>query len=46
MYACIMPKNRAYVNIFSLADLNIGHCVDMTFLEGKVGRFLMLAFLK
>ena len=33
-------------NCFSLADLNIGHCVEMTFLEGKVGRFLMLAFLK
>ena len=29
-----------------LADLNIGHCVELTFLEGKLGKFLMLTFLK
>ena len=28
---------NAQVCIYSLADLNIGHCVKFTFLEGKLG---------
>ena len=36
---------NAQVCMYSLADLNIGHCVELTFLEGKLGRFLMLTFL-
>ena len=41
---CIMQnfKINAHVCIYSLADLNVGHCVELTFLEGKFGRFLML----
>ena len=39
---CIMPKNRAQVNIYSLADLNIGHCVELTFFEGKLGGFFVV----
>ena len=34
------------VCIYSLANPNIGNCVELTFLEGRLGRFLMLAFLK
>ena len=37
---------KTLVSIDSLADLNIGHCVELTFLEGKLDRFLMLTFLK
>ena len=41
---CIMQnlKKSAQVNIYSLADLNLGHCVELAFLEGKLGRFLYL----
>ena len=39
-------KRNAQVCIYSLADLNIGHCVELTFLEGKLGWFLILTFLK
>ena len=39
MYA-ELPKN-AQVSIYSLADLYIGHCVKLIFLEGKLGIFLM-----
>ena len=28
---------NAKVCIYSLADLNIGHCVELAFLEGKLG---------
>ena len=42
---CRILKN-AQVNIYSLADLNTGQCVELTFLEGKLGRFIMLTFLK
>ena len=44
---CIMQNlKNAQVCLYSLADLNIGYSVDLelTFLEGKFGRFLMLAF--
>ena len=36
---CIMQnfKKNAQVSIYSLADLNIGHCVELTFFEGKLG---------
>ena len=33
------------VCIYSLADLNISHCVQLTFLEFKLGRFLILTIL-
>ena len=38
--SCRIKKN-AQVCIYSLADLNIGHCVELTFLEGKLGWFLI-----
>ena len=35
---CIMQNlKNAQVCIYSLADLNIGHCVELDFLEGKLG---------
>ena len=42
----IFKNTHVQVCIYALADLNIGHCVELTFLEGKLGRFLMLDFLK
>ena len=39
-------KKNAQVCTYSLADLYIGHCVELTFLEDKFGRFQMLSFLK
>ena len=38
-------KKNAHICIYSLADLNLGHFVESTFFEGKLGRFLMLTFL-
>ena len=41
---CRIKKN-AQVSIYSLADLNIGHCVvdlELTFFEGKLGGFFVL----
>ena len=29
--------NNAQVCIYSLADLNLGHCVELAVLEGKLG---------
>ena len=47
---CIMQnfsnKKNAQMSLYSLADLNIGHCVELTFLESKMGRFLNRKFLK
>ena len=37
---------KAQVSTYSLADLNMGHCVELTFFEGKSARFLMLALVK
>ena len=34
-----LKKKNAQVCMYSLADLNIGHCVELTFLEGKLGRY-------
>ena len=34
---CRFKKKDAQVCIYSLADLNICHCVEVTFLEGKFG---------
>ena len=40
---CIMQnKKNSQVGTCFLADLNIGHCVELAFLEGKLGRFLIL----
>ena len=39
---CIMQNfffKNAQVSIYSLADLNKGHCVELTFLEDKLGGF-------
>ena len=41
---CIMQiffKN-AQVTIYSLADINVGHCVKMTLFERKLGGFFVL----
>ena len=35
-------KINAQVCIYSLADLNIGHCVELTFFEGKLNGFLVI----
>ena len=43
---CRIFKKNAQVSIYSRADLPIGHCVELTFPEGKLGRFLMLTFIK
>ena len=37
---------NAQVCIYSLSDLNIGHCEELSFLEGKLGRFLKMKFFK
>ena len=29
-------KKNAQVSIYTLADLNIGHCVELTFFEGRL----------
>ena len=44
---CMMQnvKKYAQVCIYSLEYLNIGHCVELVVLEGKLGRIRMLAFL-
>ena len=41
---CIMQNSNAQVSIYSLADLKIGHSVELSFVEGKMGRFLILTF--
>ena len=28
--------------MYSLADLNIGHCVELTFFKGKLGEFFVV----
>ena len=38
-------KRSAQVCINPLADLNIGHCVELTFLEGKLKLISYLSFL-
>ena len=45
---CIMQslQKNAQVCIHSLADLQINYCVELTFREGKLGRFPMWTFLK
>ena len=42
---CRIFKN-AQVSIYSLADLNIGHCVSLTFFEGKLGGIFVVKVLK
>ena len=39
---CIMQNlnKNAQVNIYYLVDLNIGHHVELTIFEGKLGGFL------
>ena len=43
---CIMHNFflNAHICIYSLADLNIGNYVELTFLESKLGKFLMFMF--
>ena len=45
LYYADLKKPHRFVYILSSRS-NIGHCVELAFLEGKLGRFLMLAFLK
>ena len=44
MHCILQNKKNARVCIYSLADINIGHCVELTILNGKLGR--LLTFLK
>ena len=37
---------NAQVSIYSLAALNVGHFVEWTFLEGKLGNILMLTHIR
>ena len=39
-------KINAQVCTFSLADQNIGFCIEFTFLKGNLGRLYWLTFLK
>ena len=39
-------KINAQVCKYSLSDLNIGHCIELTFLDGKLDRSLMVTFFK
>ena len=39
MNGIMQNLKNAQVCIYSLADLNIGHRVELTLLEGKLGRF-------
>ena len=40
---CIMQNlKNAQITIYSLADLNIGHSVELTFFEGKLGGFFVV----
>ena len=43
---CIEFEKNAKICFYSLADLNIGQCVELIFLEGKTDSFTMLTFLK
>ena len=45
---CIMHNlnKNAQVSIYSLADLNINHCVELTFFEGKLGGILVVRGIK
>ena len=35
-------KINSQICIYSLADLNTGHCVELTLLEDKLGEFLVM----
>ena len=41
---CILQnlKKNAQVSIYSLADINKGHNVDLTFFEDKLGGFFVV----
>ena len=39
-------KINAQVCIYFLTDLNIGYCVELTFLEDELGRSFLLTSLK
>ena len=41
MHRIMQNLIKGQVRKYSLADLNIDHCVELTFLEGKLGRFFM-----
>ena len=44
---CIMQNfKNAQVSIYTLADLNIGHCVELIFFEGKLGGCFVVKVLK
>ena len=46
MYYAEFYNESAQVCIYSLADLNIGHCVELTFFEGKLGGFFVVKIKK
>ena len=37
---------HAQVSIYSLEDLNIGHCVELTFFGGKLGEYFVVKVYK
>lgn len=41
----ILGEKNPQVCIYSLIDVSMGHCVELTFLGGKLGRFLKLTFI-
>ena len=42
MHCFIQNSKNALVSIYSLADLNMGHCLELNFFEGKLGRFFVI----
>ena len=40
MHRIMQNLKKGQVSKYSLADLNIGHCVELTFFAGKLGGFL------
>ena len=35
-------KKKGQISIYSLPDLKIGHCVELTFFESKLGGFFVV----
>lgn len=40
----IKRKMQRIAYIYSLSELTIGHCVELTYFKGKLDRLLMVAF--
>ena len=46
MHCRILKNTQVSILVYSLADLNIGQCVELTFFKGKLGGFFVLKVLK